>query len=205
MLGTIPFSFHHPLADNPHAAPPLIDEETRRAALQRTQETLRDLVALGRDLDLPAAALPQILEVYVASARDVTLERERAEATARSCRMPMEMRSLGSDYRPVCIRPGEVYEVTVRPQWLAYRVEEIEIDGDPGRWRVHDIRVGNRPQLAGTVAPIPGERFRKGGIMSELRLETCQTAMDFVLSVEYVGPIADGEVFEATLVGLAAT
>ena len=41
--------------------------------------------------------------------------------------------------------------------------------------------------------------------MSELRLATCQTAMDFTLDVEYVGPVAEGEVFEATLLGLAAT
>lgn len=182
-----------------------LDDEMRAAALRRTQDTLRELVRICRDLDLPATALPQVVEIYAASAREVVVEKERAEAAARSHRLPMEMRSLGNDLRPVRIRPGEVYGVTVRPQWLAYRVEEIEIDGDSSRWRVHGIRVGNQSQLAGVVAPIPGERFRKGGIMSELRLDTCQTAMDFTLEVEYVGSLAEGEVFEATLVGLAAT
>jgi hypothetical protein len=184
---------------------PLLDEETRKAALQRTRETLKGLVEISRDLDLPATSLPQVMEIYAASARDVVIESERADAAARSLRLPMEVRSLGSDYRPLCVRPGEVYEVIARPQWIAYQVEDIEIDGDPARWRVHDIKVGFQSQVAGTVTPIPGERFRKGGIMSELRLATCQTAMNFVLAVEYVGPLAEGEVFEATLVGLAAT
>jgi hypothetical protein len=99
------------------------------------------------------------------------------------------------------IKPGQVFSVFGRPQLCAYRVKEIEIDGDPSRWRVHDIKVGNRPQGQQAFRhPIPGERFRKGGIMSDLRLEACQTTMDFVMEVEYVGPLAEGEVFEATLV-----
>ena len=71
-------------------------------------------------------------------------------------------------------------------------------------WRVHNIKVDNESQCAESFRhSIPGKRFRKGGIMSDLRLATCQPAMNFVMEVEYVGALAEGEVFEAALVGTA--
>ena len=68
---------------------------------------------------------------------------------------------------------------------------------------VHDIKVGNRSQFASKRGPAAGTEFGPGGICEHLRLKTCQTAMDLSIIVEYVGPEADGEVFEATLVGTA--
>jgi hypothetical protein len=187
--------------------PLILDEETRSKAIQRAEDTLGKIVQLCRKLNLPLSSLPQVMELYATSAREIVVEKERAEAAARVDRLPMKMTSLDREWRPLRIKPGGVTPVTVRPQWYAYRVEEIEIDGDPSRWRVHDVKVGNMSQFVSRTSPhpVPGERFRKGGIMSELRLATCQTAMDFTLDVEYVGPLAEGEVFEATLVGVAAT
>ena len=77
MLRSVPFSFSH--APFPTTLP-LLDDETRKAALQRTQQTLRDLIQISRDLDLPVASLPQVIEIYVSSAREVVVEKERAEA-----------------------------------------------------------------------------------------------------------------------------
>lgn len=193
-------SFHNPL----HRPPCILDDDTRAAVLRRTADTMRELNKIRIALELPPAAIAQILEIYASSTREVVFQREQAALAMRSQRVPMKMTSQDRDYRPLRIRPGVIAKVTERPQWCAYRVEEIEIDGDPSRWRVHDIQVGSRPQSASTLRPIPGERFCKGGIMSELRLETCQTAMDFSLTVEYVGPLPEGEVFEATIVGTAA-
>jgi hypothetical protein len=221
-----PFSFPrgHFLPSNSLPFPqdlPILDEATREIAFKRTEHLLRELDKIRRTLEWPPESIAQVIEVYTSSARAVALEAThaafKAEQAAKNAacmpRLPMQMRSLGTDRRPVCIRPGEIYEVVVRPQGGAYRVEEIEIDGDPSRWRVHEIKVGNESQLEDrwvdsskrSHSPIPGERFRKGGIMSDLRLRTCQTAMDFVLFVEYVGPVADGEVFEATLVGTSVS
>ncbi len=197
--------------------PSILDDATRKVAFQRTADVLRELDKIRRTLELPLESFGQILEVYTSSAREVVLEKaqavleaerekERAENEKRSIRAPMTLMSSDREYKPLRIKPGEVFSVIGRPQFCAYRVEEIEIDGDPSRWRVHDIKVGNMPQAQQQLRhPIPGERFRKGGIMSELRLATCQTAMEFVLAVEYVGPLPEGEVFEATLVGTAVT
>jgi hypothetical protein len=103
------------------------------------------------------------------------------------------------------IKPGEVALVVDRPKSCPFRADKIEIDGDPSRWRVHDIKVGNRSQGVENTfqPPIPGERFCKGGITRELRIEPCQTAMDFVIAVEYVGSLAEGEVFVADVSGIA--
>lgn len=190
------------------SAPPLLDAESKQNALQRTEETLKGLLQICKGLGLSPTALPQILpqllEVYAAAERSVFAENQLREMTAlQTTRVPMEMRSLGTDRRPVRVRPGEIYDVLVRPQWAAYRVEEIVIEGDPSQWRVHDIIVGGRSQLPNEGA-ISGVQFKKGGVMSDLRLAACQTAMDFVLRVEYVGLLPEGEMFEACLLGTAA-
>lgn len=176
----------------------------REAAFQRTAAVLRECDQIRRNLELPSELLGRVLDVYISSAREVALEKEHADFAARTLRAPMIMSSHDDAFRPLHIKPSRCAEVTARPQWLLYRVEEIEISGDPSHWRVHNIKVGNVSQSPHSFhVPIPGERFCKGGIMSELRLETCQIAMHFVLTVEYVGPLAEGAIFEATLVGTA--
>src|SRR5262252_9243249 len=114
-----PLSFPHPPIDSDIRVAPPLDKEGKRKALRLTQDTLRDLVKIGHDLDLPATSLPQILEVYAASAREVFLEQARAESEARCQRLPMEMKSIGADLRAVRIPPGKVHQVTSRPQWVA--------------------------------------------------------------------------------------
>lgn len=187
---------------------------------QRMTDVLRECDQIRRNLELPSDLLGRVLDMYISATREFAVEKELADLAARTLRVPMTMSShdgtstpatgntgdglFRQRRHPLHIKPGEIVEVTECPQWPTYRVEEIEISGDPSRWRVHDIKIGNRSQSPRLfLPPIPGERFRKGGIMSELRLETCQLAMHFVLTVEYVGPLAEGEVFEATLVGTA--
>lgn len=178
--------------------PSVLDEDTRQVVLKRTADVLRELDGIRRSLELPPEMLSYVLEMYAASARE-------AESAKNVRRTPMTLMSSDREYQPLRIKPGKVFSVIGRPQHLTYRVEEIEIDGDPAQWRVHNIKVGNVPQGAQSfIHPIPGERFRKGGIMSDLRLDICQTSMDFVMEVEYVGPLAEGEVFGATIVGTAA-
>ena len=187
------------------SVPSIFDEDIRQVALKRTTDVLRELDGIRRALELPPEMFRYVLEMYALSAREAVLEKESAERAKNTNRTPMTLMSSDREYKPLRIKPGQVFSVIGRPQFCAYRVEEIEIDGDPSRWRVHNIKVGNVPQSQQSFRhPIPGERFRKGGIMSDLRLETCQTAMDFVMEVEYVGPLDEGEVFEATLVGTAA-
>src|SRR4029077_15048469 len=182
----------------------VLDEAMRKTALQRTEDVLRECDRINRDLKLPPEFLGRVVDVYIEATREVAAEKEQADLAARTLRAPMTMSSHNKDGQPLSIKPGQIQDVVERPQWLGYRVEEIEISGDPSHWRVHNIKIGNLSQSPRSfLVPIPGERFCKDGIMSNLRLDVCQTAMDFVLSVEYVGPFAEGEVFEATLVGTA--
>lgn len=189
-----------PLDPPSSSSPPVLDEDGRKRAFLRTAHVLRELDQIRRTLEMPPAALEHVLAVYVSSAREVALEREQAALAARTLRAPMTMSS------GIRIVPGQTAQINELPQWESYRVEEIKIHGDPSRWRVFDIKVGNRPQSPTLfLRPIPGECFRKGGIMSELRLETCQRAMYFSLTIEYVGPVPEGEIFEATIVGTAVS
>lgn len=125
---------------------------------------------------------------------------------ARAHRTPMSIISRDRDGQPFKVKPGKPYEIITRPQTVAYRVEGIEIEGDASRWIVDDIRVGNRSQLPVRPSPngMPGELFAKGALCSNIVLETCQTAMDIVFVVRYVGPERDGEEFKATAIGSQA-
>lgn len=196
-----------------------LSADERKAVGSRVSEILREAQEILRVREIPSTEemLRLVLESMIAEARVLLMEKHRAEAEKRHAeiqamseqRLPMTLISTDRDWKPLRVRPGDVVPVITRPQWHAFRVEEIEIHGDPSRWLVRDIKVGNQSQILrqGSLDPnpIPGERFRKGGIMSEIRLATCQTAMDLALMVEYVGPDAEGEVFGATLVGVAAT
>lgn len=183
----------------------ILNDDERKTAFQRTADVLRGCDQIRLNLGLPSELLGRILDVHIAATREVLVEKDQAALAARWLRAPMTMNSSDEHRRPFRILRGlPPVQVIAQPQWLGYRVEEIEISGDPSHWRVHDIRIGNVPQCPNSLeVPIPGERFCKGGIMSNLRLEVCQTAMWFVLAVEYVGPLDEGAVFEATLVGTA--
>jgi hypothetical protein len=188
----------------PSSSPLILDDSMRKTAFQRTADILQECDKIRLNLNLPPEALGRILDVYISSAREVAIEKEQADLAARMQRVPMTIGSHDDRHQPFRILPHQVVQVIECPQWPSYRVEEIEINGDPTRWLVHEIKIGNVPQSPRLLLPpIPGERFRKGGIMSDLRLDVCQIAMHFVMAVEYVGPEAEGEVFEATLVGTA--
>ena len=95
--------------------------------------------------------------------------------------------------------------IVARPE-EPFLTKKIVICGEPSRWVVEDILVGNRSQLA-NKGDIPGEAFSLLG--SDLRLylalDTIQTAMDFKLCVRYVGPVAGGEPFSAYAIGPIAS
>lgn len=181
-----------------------VPEEMREKALQRTAAVLRKIDEVRRNLELPVEQLPIVIETYGKVVSALIAEAAREEMAKRTSRMPMTMQSESRDYQPMKIARGKQVEVIIRPQTLAFRPEDIAIHGDRSRWVVHDIVVGTRSQFANKRGPAPGAEFGPGGILEHLRLETVQTAMDFKLVVEYVGPEADGEIFEATVVGIGA-
>jgi hypothetical protein len=181
-----------------------VPEELREKALKRTANMLRKIDEVRRGLELPVEQLPIVIETYGKVVMTLVAEAEREERAKRTQRLPITLRSETRDYQPMKVTPGKQVDVIVRPQVIAFRPEDLAITGDRSRWVVHDIKIGNRSQFAGKRGPAPGIEFGPGGILEHLRLETAQTAMDITIVLEYVGPEADGEVFEATMVGLAA-
>lgn len=179
-----------------------VSEELREKALQRTATMLRAIDQVRKQLELPVDQLPVVIETYGHVVLALIAEEERKKMEARTTRLPITLRSENRDYQPMKIKHGDVREVVVRPQTSAFRPEDLAIHGDRSRWMVHDILVGNRSQFVGRGGgAAAGTEFGPGGICEKLRMETCQTAMDLKVVVEYVGPETDGEVFEATMVG----
>ena len=178
-----------------------IPEELRERALNHTAAMLRKIDEVRRSLELPVEQLPIVIETYGKAVLALIAEEERKKLAARTKRLPITMQSQDRDYAPMKIASGKVTEVIARPQFCVFRPEDIAIHGDRSRWVVHDILIGNKSQFAQKRGPAPGTEFGPGGILEHLRLETCQTAMDLTLVIEYVGPEPDGEIFEATIVG----
>ena len=180
-----------------------IPVEVRDRALKYTAEVLRKIDEVRKQLEMPVDQLPIVIETYGNVVLALIAEEERKKLAARTLRLPLTMRSENRDCQPLKIKPGDLFDVIIRPQTLAFRPEDLAIHGDQSRWVVHDIKIGNRSQFMAKRGPAPGTEFGPGGILEHLRLETCQTAMDLVIVVEYVGPEPDGEIFEGTIVGLA--
>jgi hypothetical protein len=193
----------HPFMNQ--SIPNIVDvpEEMRESALKRTADVLRKVDEVRRSLEMPVEQLPIVIETYGKVVMSMLAEKQREELAARTSRMPLTMMSETRDYQPMKIARGKQVSVIARPQTCVFRPEDIAIHGDRSRWVVHDIMVGNRSQLAQKRGPAPGSEFGPGGILEHMRLESVKTAMDFTLIVEYVGPEAEGEVFEATVVGTA--
>jgi len=114
----------------------------------------------------------------------------------------LPMKSRDKDYNDLRIAPGKSFAVVARPQAAAFRVEEIVIIGDPDAWMIEDIKVGHRSQFV-QAGDIPGSVFARG-VDNGLRLDTCQTAMDFTIVAKYIGKNPEGEIFEAKVTGTAA-
>lgn len=188
-----------------HIMPNITDvpEELRERALKHTAVMLRKIDEVRKQLEMPVDQLPIVIEIYGQAVSALFAEEERKKIGERTMRLPMTMRSENRDGVPMKILPTQTVDVIVRPQTLAFRPEDLAIHGDRSRWLVHDIKVGNRSQFAAKRGPARGTEFGPGGILEHLKLETAQTAMEIILTVEYVGPEEGGEVFEATMVGKA--
>lgn len=177
--------------------------EARDKALKYTAELIRKIDEVRKQLELPVDQLPVVIEIYGKAVLALFAEEDRKKIVEHTTRLPMTMRSENRDRGPMKILPTQKVEVIVRPQTCVYRVENLAIHGDPSRWVVHDIKVGNRSQFAAKHGPTRGTEFGVGGILEQMKLETLHTAMDFSIIAEYVGPVEEGEVFEATIVGTA--
>ncbi len=103
----------------------------------------------------------------------------------------------------VAILPGQRAEIVARPQRGAMVVDRIVIpDAIADRFLIHEIRVGNRPQIMPT--PIPASEFRSASPYGPIVIETVQTAMDLAITVEYIGTVVEGERFYGTVMGRSA-
>lgn len=119
----------------------------------------------------------------------------REQAPTRSNRIILPMTSSGNITSSA--------SVTARPQSQAYRPEKLIVGGTPSNWLIDDIKVGNRSQFAQSGS-IPAEAFASSALGNEVTFETVQTAMDFVMSVTFVGTASAGEQFRAVVFGTAA-
>lgn len=174
-----------------------VSEEMRDQALARAASTLKKIDEVRKKLELPIDQLPVLIDLYGKHVLALQAEAAREEAAKRMLRVPLTLRSAGP------IAPEVKQAVTLQPTYAAFRVEDITIQGECEHWLVHDLKVGNRSQFLAKMAPVPGTNFGPNGVLARLRLETCQTAMDFVMEVEYIGPSVIGAVFEASIVGTA--
>lgn len=182
-----------------------VASEIRKKALQRTTAILKELNRIREELSLPVAQLPIVIDMYNTYVSGLIAEALRDDLEKNQQRLPMKMQSLNHDGSPRKIQPGQTIAVSVRPRSV-FRVEDISIQGDPTRWRIHDITVGHRSQIVNWNKPgaIPGNEFGPHGVLAALKLETLQPSMDFALLVEYLGFEIAGEVFEAVAVGTAS-
>ena len=102
------------------------------------------------------------------------------------------------------LQPGQITTCTARPQ-VPMLIERLAIpDRIAADFLILDIGVGGRSQL-NNIGPISGELFAvsyKGP--SPITFETLQTAMDFVIVVEYIGTKETGESFLCNAIGLVA-
>lgn len=105
------------------------------------------------------------------------------------------------------IAPGEMREIVVRHQSLAFQLTSLDIDDALGAngalWQIKSFRVGNAEQLVRS-GPVAGHLFNvyaKEGIIGR-PFETAQTAMEMTLIVKRLG--GDPARFIATFHGLIA-
>jgi hypothetical protein len=106
------------------------------------------------------------------------------------------------------VLPGQSVQIVMRPQLGPFRPQRIVIGGaNPAVWLIEDIRVGNRSQMPQGQGPLSGALFGPQGVDGqpvEIDFEVVQTAMDFAMTVRYVGDTPDGQEFRAAVIGIAA-
>lgn len=108
----------------------------------------------------------------------------------------------GRPGQPVKIQRHRKAKIVSRPLGRAFRLQRIILWDRPGDWDLHDVLVGNQSQFQ-TPGRIRGELLSADHDVG-LRIDTCQTAMDLVLVVEYVGDLEEGAVFDALTIGSVA-
>lgn len=203
----------HNFSSHPHPLIPAVDvslsTDDRELAYKRTQDAVSKLNAIRIKAELPPEMFSAIMELHLTTITEVSVEKRIAEYARRDeqARLDLEARTQRLPLKIVSgakITRGLKVPVIARPQWAAYLIDCIEIEGIPSHWNVHGIKVGNAFQdMQHQELPYSGDLFRKGGPMGDIKLETLQIAMDFSMIVEYVGPDPDGAVFEATAIGKA--
>ena len=90
--------------------------------------------------------------------------------------------------------------IVVPSPFVAFRIDEIEVAGDPADWIIDEIWIHRRQILEKSV---PATEFHPGGKFYQYPLETLQTGMDLQICVRYAGSNALGEPFDAVAKGLA--
>ena len=81
----------------------------------------------------------------------------------------------------------------------------VEFDGRVNRsgaadWSIHDILIGGRSQFAQAGA-LPGDMFANNSIDSFVCFDDIKIGYDVIFMVEYIGPVAEGVGFFASLIG----
>jgi hypothetical protein len=176
---------------------------TKQLQEQREQRTIEHFVACERirkKLELPPDTLSMIHQMLRDEAKVDLLPRAPHVTTRSPLRILSEKPIKRTD--PITGKPTPL---SVRPQTTAMRVEEFEILGNPEDWMIADVQVGNRSQFPQAGPPLPGRLFTPSGTCYRFVTETIQTAMDFTLLVHYVGPKAEGDIFEAVAMGSHAS
>ena len=102
----------------------------------------------------------------------------------------------------VKVTPNASATITAHPQ-DPFRPERIIIGGRPKDWVINNIEVGNRKQLAQS-GDLPGEVFAAEVTNDFVSFETVQAAMQFRITVTYIGEKAEGESFGACAIGTVA-
>lgn len=106
--------------------------------------------------------------------------------------------ALQSDIR---ILPQQSAQFTERPWREAMRPIRIAIPDAFARFFVvENISIGNASQFTGRGG-MSGELFAASAAYSPIRFDTCQVAMDIVVSVRYVGSDPDGVAFSCVVMG----
>jgi hypothetical protein len=165
------------------------------AIAELTGPQMMEIRQRARELELP---FDDLLGFYHSQLDAVGRERRAGEM--KSAITELEIRSTGKDYRPVKINPGEIYEVTTRPQYAAFRPERLEIPNNTSLWTIKSFRIGNREQFKNDVPGSAFNEYVKEGVIGPF--ETAQTAMDVTLLVQLSTEAPEPLMFEGKFYGL---
>jgi hypothetical protein len=100
------------------------------------------------------------------------------------------------------ILPKTSAQITAHPQCQTFKPLGLVILGNPDKWVVNDIKIGNRSQLS-QAGDLPGDLFAAENVGAFVAMETCHVAMNITILVTYIGSDEAGEKFSAAIVGVA--